>query len=232
MGGGADGVGGTKGGRVAAELSVRAFIDDYVGQSDALPPRKTVAKALESINHWIHVQGQKDENLRGMAAVFTGIVIKGHRLHCFHVGDTRLYRLRDGAISQLTRDHKPEGAEQSNLITRAIGMEEAVRIDGGYAVSPDGAARFLVMRQPVGPCLLITPWNFPMAMGTRKRRQRQEPLWYRSDLPSAPGHPFYNRLNEILDKAGSTRFANNCARPSTTRTLAVHHWHQASTSAP
>ena len=46
--------------------------------------------------------------------------------------------------------------------------EEAVRIDGGYAISPDGAARFLVMRQPVGPCLLITPWNFPMAMGTRK----------------------------------------------------------------
>ncbi|MGH3449213.1 MAG: aldehyde dehydrogenase family protein, partial [Haloechinothrix sp.] len=46
--------------------------------------------------------------------------------------------------------------------------EEAVRIDGGYATSPDGNARFLVMRQPVGPCLLITPWNFPMAMGTRK----------------------------------------------------------------
>ncbi|HEX3812048.1 MAG TPA: NAD-dependent succinate-semialdehyde dehydrogenase [Mycobacteriales bacterium] len=46
--------------------------------------------------------------------------------------------------------------------------EEAVRIDGGYAVSPDGKSRFLVMRQPVGPCLLITPWNFPMAMGTRK----------------------------------------------------------------
>ena len=46
--------------------------------------------------------------------------------------------------------------------------EEAVRIDGGYAVSPDGKARFLVTRQPVGPCLLITPWNFPMAMGTRK----------------------------------------------------------------
>jgi succinate-semialdehyde dehydrogenase / glutarate-semialdehyde dehydrogenase len=46
--------------------------------------------------------------------------------------------------------------------------EEAVRIDGGYAVSPDGTSRFVVVRQPVGPCLLITPWNFPMAMGTRK----------------------------------------------------------------
>ncbi|QVQ50414.1 NAD-dependent succinate-semialdehyde dehydrogenase [Spiractinospora alimapuensis] len=46
--------------------------------------------------------------------------------------------------------------------------EEAVRIDGGYSVAPNGQSRFLLMRQPVGPCLLITPWNFPMAMGTRK----------------------------------------------------------------
>jgi succinate-semialdehyde dehydrogenase/glutarate-semialdehyde dehydrogenase len=46
--------------------------------------------------------------------------------------------------------------------------EEAVRIDGRYAVAPTGQGRLLTMRQPVGPCLLITPWNFPMAMGTRK----------------------------------------------------------------
>jgi succinate-semialdehyde dehydrogenase/glutarate-semialdehyde dehydrogenase len=46
--------------------------------------------------------------------------------------------------------------------------EEAVRIRGSYTVSPNGRARLLTMRQPVGPCLLITPWNFPLAMGTRK----------------------------------------------------------------
>jgi succinate-semialdehyde dehydrogenase/glutarate-semialdehyde dehydrogenase len=46
--------------------------------------------------------------------------------------------------------------------------EEAVRIDGRFAVAPAGGSRLLTMRQPVGPCLLITPWNFPMAMGTRK----------------------------------------------------------------
>jgi succinate-semialdehyde dehydrogenase/glutarate-semialdehyde dehydrogenase len=46
--------------------------------------------------------------------------------------------------------------------------EEAVRINGGYQVAPAGGARFLVAKQPVGPSLLITPWNFPMAMGTRK----------------------------------------------------------------
>src|ERR671938_564850 len=46
--------------------------------------------------------------------------------------------------------------------------EEAVRIEGRYAVTPAGAGRMLTMKQPVGPCLFITPWNFPMAMGTRK----------------------------------------------------------------
>jgi succinate-semialdehyde dehydrogenase/glutarate-semialdehyde dehydrogenase len=46
--------------------------------------------------------------------------------------------------------------------------EEAVRIDGGFAVPPNGHGRLLIMREPVGPCLLITPWNFPLAMGTRK----------------------------------------------------------------
>ncbi|MFI2279958.1 NAD-dependent succinate-semialdehyde dehydrogenase [Nocardia beijingensis] len=46
--------------------------------------------------------------------------------------------------------------------------EEAVRLDGGYMPAPTGGSRFLVTRQPVGPSLLITPWNFPVAMGARK----------------------------------------------------------------
>jgi succinate-semialdehyde dehydrogenase / glutarate-semialdehyde dehydrogenase len=46
--------------------------------------------------------------------------------------------------------------------------EEAVRIEGRFATAPNGAGRLLTMRQPVGPCYMITPWNFPMAMGTRK----------------------------------------------------------------
>jgi succinate-semialdehyde dehydrogenase/glutarate-semialdehyde dehydrogenase len=46
--------------------------------------------------------------------------------------------------------------------------EEAVRISGRWSTAPNGATRLLTMRQPVGPCLFITPWNFPMAMGTRK----------------------------------------------------------------
>jgi succinate-semialdehyde dehydrogenase/glutarate-semialdehyde dehydrogenase len=46
--------------------------------------------------------------------------------------------------------------------------EEAVRIGGQWRSAPDGGSRILTMRQPVGPCLFVTPWNFPLAMGTRK----------------------------------------------------------------
>jgi succinate-semialdehyde dehydrogenase/glutarate-semialdehyde dehydrogenase len=46
--------------------------------------------------------------------------------------------------------------------------EEASRISGRYAANPAGGSRLLTMKQPVGPCLAITPWNFPLAMGTRK----------------------------------------------------------------
>jgi len=46
--------------------------------------------------------------------------------------------------------------------------EESVRIHGRWSVAPNGATRLLTMKQPVGPCLFITPWNFPLAMGTRK----------------------------------------------------------------
>lgn len=64
-------------------------------------------------------------------------------------------------------------AESRAEVLYAVGFlrwfaEEATRIDGGYAVNETGTGRVIVMRQPVGPCLLITPWNFPLAMGTRK----------------------------------------------------------------
>ena len=46
--------------------------------------------------------------------------------------------------------------------------EEAVRIDGRYTTSPDGKNRLMVLHRPVGPCMFVTPWNFPLAMATRK----------------------------------------------------------------
>jgi transposase len=51
-----------------------------------------------------------------------------------------------------------------------------------------------------------------MAMGTRKKRERQEPLWYRGELPEAPGHPFYKRLNELLEREAFDKFCEERCR--------------------
>src|SRR5918912_4464100 len=64
-------------------------------------------------------------------------------------------------------------AESKAEIAYAAGFfrwysEEAVRIDGRYTVNETGKGRVLTLKQPVGPCVFITPWNFPLAMGTRK----------------------------------------------------------------
>ncbi|HVL85293.1 MAG TPA: NAD-dependent succinate-semialdehyde dehydrogenase [Pseudonocardia sp.] len=81
-------------------------------------------------------------------------------------------RIDDLALLMTLEMGKPV-AESKGEITYAAEFfrwfaEEAVRIDGGYAVAPNGQSRFLVTNQPVGVSLFVTPWNFPLAMGTRK----------------------------------------------------------------
>src|SRR5215217_6643460 len=86
--------------------------------------------------------------------------------------DMIVERIDDLALLMTMEMGKPI-AESKAEITYAANFfrwyaEEAVRINGRFTVNEAGAGRVLVMRQPVGPCLFITPWNFPLAMGTRK----------------------------------------------------------------
>ena len=86
--------------------------------------------------------------------------------------ETILSRADDLALLMTLEMGKPLAESRSEIVYAAEFLrwfsEEAVRIDGRYASAPGGNGRLLTMRQPVGPCLLITPWNFPLAMGTRK----------------------------------------------------------------
>ncbi len=81
-------------------------------------------------------------------------------------------RQEDLALLMTLEMGKPLGESRAEIAYAAEFFrwfaEEAVRIEGGFATAPNGSGRVLVMRQPVGPALLITPWNFPAAMGTRK----------------------------------------------------------------
>jgi succinate-semialdehyde dehydrogenase/glutarate-semialdehyde dehydrogenase len=86
--------------------------------------------------------------------------------------ETLMERIDDLALLMTLEMGKPI-AESKAEITYAAEFfrwfaEEAVRIEGRFATAPTGAGRLITMKQPVGPCYAITPWNFPMAMGTRK----------------------------------------------------------------
>jgi len=86
--------------------------------------------------------------------------------------DAIMERQDDLALLMTLEMGKPLAESKAEIVYAANFFrwysEEAVRIDGRYTVSENGAGRVLTMRQPVGPCLFITPWNFPLAMGTRK----------------------------------------------------------------
>ena len=125
----ADGVGGARGGRVAAELAVRGLIDGLLGQSEALPVRRSAGVAVAAVNRWVHALGRQDEALAGMACTLTAAVLRGRRLHVLHVGDTRLYRLRNGELELLTVDHVEGRPGVSHALTRAVGSQEDVRVD-------------------------------------------------------------------------------------------------------
>jgi succinate-semialdehyde dehydrogenase/glutarate-semialdehyde dehydrogenase len=81
-------------------------------------------------------------------------------------------RVEDLAVLMTLEMGKPVAESKAEIIYAAEFFRwfsgEALRLDGYYKVAGNGASRTLVMRQPVGPCYMITPWNFPMAMGTRK----------------------------------------------------------------
>jgi succinate-semialdehyde dehydrogenase / glutarate-semialdehyde dehydrogenase len=89
-----------------------------------------------------------------------------------HAYDLIIERADDLALLMTLEMGKPL-AEAHGELTYAANFfrwyaEEAVRINGRFTANEAGTGRVLTMKQPVGPCLFITPWNFPLAMGTRK----------------------------------------------------------------
>jgi serine/threonine protein phosphatase PrpC len=125
----ADGVGGARGGRVAAELTVRAFLDGHLAQDPLLGVRRGSARSLQAMNRWVHDIGRTDPALEGMACTFTALILRGRQAHVVHVGDTRLYRLRGAVLARLTTDHVPARGAIRNMLTRAVGVEAELRID-------------------------------------------------------------------------------------------------------
>jgi len=139
----ADGMGGHKGGALAAEMAVNTLITDYY-QNPSEPITDSLKKAFFSANQKIYEMASKNKEYEGMGTTLTAVVLMGSYFYYAHVGDSRGYIVSTMKIKQFTRDHSIVGdliaegiitekeAEKHpdrNIITRAIGTDPTVEID-------------------------------------------------------------------------------------------------------
>jgi PPM family protein phosphatase len=137
----ADGMGGAKAGEVASAVAVEAV---ERARESGEPAEAQLAGIVRDANRRIYDLAVADESRRGMGTTLTLVKVHGDEVSLAHVGDSRAYRMRDGELSQLTRDHSlvaelersgqitPEAAEhhpQRSIITRALGPEPDVEVD-------------------------------------------------------------------------------------------------------
>ena len=129
----ADGISSSEVSQVAAEFSVRAFLDDYYCTSEAWSVKKSAERVLTATNAWLHSRTQQskyryDED-RGYVCTLSALVIKSSTAHLFHVGDTRVYRLHGQSMEQLTQDHRVRVSEGQSHLSRAVGFRPQIEID-------------------------------------------------------------------------------------------------------
>ena len=142
----ADGMGGHQAGEVASAMAIRGLVSKLSaggGTPSTGGPAPVLQRTISDLNAEIHAAAGRPET-RGMGTTLTAAVIIGDALTLGHVGDSRAYLLRDGALQQLTKDHSwvaeqvargaitPEEAEehpQRNILTRALGVEPRVQAD-------------------------------------------------------------------------------------------------------
>jgi len=129
----ADGISSSEVSHVASETAVASFLSDYFCTSDAWSVKQSAQRVLVAINSWLHAQTRHSPHRydrdRGYVCTFSALVLKSASAHLFHVGDARIYRLRDGDLEQLTEDHRVRVSADTSYLGRALGIDRHLEID-------------------------------------------------------------------------------------------------------
>jgi serine/threonine protein kinase/serine/threonine protein phosphatase PrpC len=125
----ADGVSCSNNGQQASQTSVTQFINDYYCTNESWDVKKSASKVLNSLNAWLYHHSKDDARHNGLITTFSTIVFKATTAHLFHVGDSRIYRYREGVLAQLTQDHCRYTHGDNSVLVRALGMDCHVDID-------------------------------------------------------------------------------------------------------
>ena len=131
----ADGMSGSDAGREASQACIQGFLNDYFSTPETWTVQTSAQKIISALNHWLYGNGQrKYQSHKGMVTTLSAMVLKSNTGFIFHVGDSRIYRLRGEEYTQLTNDHRVQINENKSLLARAIGID--VRLDIDYKSVP------------------------------------------------------------------------------------------------
>lgn len=126
----ADGVSGCDSGKLASESCVKSLLSDYYCTPDSWTVKTSVQKVLTATNRWMLGMAQQGgDHYKGLATTMSALIVKSSTVHLFHIGDTRIYRIRDSKLELLTNDHRFWVSKEKNYLTRAMGIEAHLDID-------------------------------------------------------------------------------------------------------
>ncbi len=129
----ADGISSSSVSQIASEAAVTSFLEDYYCTSDAWSVKTSAERVLSATNSWLHSQTQQShyrfDKDRGYVCTLSALVIKSTTAHIFHVGDSRIYRLRGDVLEQLTQDHRVWVSQSQSHLGRALGIDSKIDID-------------------------------------------------------------------------------------------------------
>ncbi|MEH6825127.1 MAG: protein kinase [Motiliproteus sp.] len=152
----ADGVSSSAESHVASQTSVTDFIQQYFSTPDSWTVKTSAGRVLHALNRWLYQHGNSGNRAKNsLVTTFSALVIKSATVHLLHVGDSRIYRYRDGQLEQLTRDHASTYGGDKSYLTRALGVDPHLEVDyqqfGAergdlYLLSSDGLHEFIPHR--------------------------------------------------------------------------------------
>jgi len=126
----ADGVSAAEAGKEASETCVHNFLSDYYSTPDSWGVKKSTTQVLTALNRWLFGQGRSfTDAQKGYVSTFSTVIFKSQTAHIFHVGDSRIYRLRNNDLEQLTRDHTTFISEDQSYLARAMGLDVKLDVD-------------------------------------------------------------------------------------------------------
>lgn len=121
----ADGVSAAEAGKEASEMCVRNFISDYYDTPDAWAVKTAGQKIVLALNRWLVGQSK----IKGHVSTLSVLILKSQTGYIFHIGDTRIYRLRKGTLECLTTDHSIHINKDTVYLSRAMGMDYHLEMD-------------------------------------------------------------------------------------------------------